>query len=142
MRSRGILRANLARVNDAAKRARQTRFTAPLHHVDVEAIERASQWLRWRAAPGLDGMTVEVYAGDLEANLHHFRDRLHGGPLSAAAGSLSNSRALGLFRLQAMKAWRWVLLRRSQRPKLSWERFNAKRQLVPAPIAGGGIIIF
>lgn len=24
-----------------------------------------------------------------------------------------------------MKAWRRVLLRRSQRPKLPWERFNA-----------------
>ena len=37
-------------------------------------------------------------------------------------GISGNSRALGRFRLQVMKAWRRVLLRRSQRPKLSWER--------------------
>ena len=33
-------------------------------------------------------------------------------------GISGNSRALGRFRLQVMKAWRRVLLRRSQRPKL------------------------
>ena len=40
-------------------------------------------------------------------------------------GISRNNRALGRFRLQVMKAWPRVLLRRSQRPKLSWERFNA-----------------
>jgi hypothetical protein len=44
-----------------------------------------------------------------------------------------NSRALGRFRLQVMKAWRRVLLRRSQRPKLSWERFNALLKVFPLP---------
>jgi hypothetical protein len=39
-------------VNDAAKRSRQTRFTALLHHVDVEALERAFRRLRRKAAPG------------------------------------------------------------------------------------------
>jgi CO/xanthine dehydrogenase Mo-binding subunit len=37
-------------------------------------------------------------------------------------------------RLQVMKAWRRVLLRRSQRPKLSWERFNAILKVFPIPI--------
>ena len=48
-------------------------------------------------------------------------------------GISSNSRALGRFRLQVMKAWRRVLLRRSQRPKLSWERFNALLKVFPLP---------
>ena len=78
-RSRSILPANLARVNDAAKRSRQTGFTALLHHVDVEALGRAFRRLRRRAAPGVDGMTVEVYVGDLEANLRDLCERLHGG---------------------------------------------------------------
>ena len=78
-RSRSILPANLARVNDAAKRSRQTRFTALLHHVDVEALERAFRRLRRKAAPGVDGMTVDAYVGDLEANLHDLSNRLHGG---------------------------------------------------------------
>src|SRR6266704_2357358 len=38
---RGILPANLTRVNDAAKKDKRTRFTALLHHVDVAALERA-----------------------------------------------------------------------------------------------------
>src|SRR5271157_890804 len=35
------LQPNLARVNEAARRSGQTRFTALLHHVDVGALERA-----------------------------------------------------------------------------------------------------
>ena len=48
-------------------------------------------------------------------------------------GISRNSRALGRFRLQVMKASRRVLLRRSQRPKLSWERFNALLKVFPLP---------
>jgi hypothetical protein len=48
-------------------------------------------------------------------------------------GISGNSRALGRFRLQVMKAWRRVLLRRSQRPKLSWERLNALLKVFPLP---------
>jgi hypothetical protein len=48
-------------------------------------------------------------------------------------GIPGNSTRLGRFR-QVMKAWRRVLLRRSQRPKLSWERFNAILKLFPIPI--------
>jgi len=48
-------------------------------------------------------------------------------------GISGNSRALGRFGLQMMKAWRRILLRRSQRPKLSWERFNALLKVFPLP---------
>lgn len=51
----------------------------------------------------------------------------------AYVGIPGNSTSLDRFRLQAMKAWRRVLLRRSQRPKLSWERFNALRKVFPLP---------
>ena len=63
------LHANLVRVNDAAKRSRQTRFTALFHHLDHEALERAFRRLRRRAAPGVDGMSVEAYEQQLEVNL-------------------------------------------------------------------------
>src|ERR1700745_100669 len=85
-RSRSTLPANLARVNDAAKRSRQTRFTALLHHVDVEALERAFRRLRRKAAPGVDGMTVDAYAGDLEENLRELCDRVHSGRGQAVPG--------------------------------------------------------
>jgi len=77
--SQVILSANLTRVNEAAKRSRQTRFTALLHHVDVAALERAYRRLRRQAAPGVDGVTVESYGQDLEGNLRDLADRVHGG---------------------------------------------------------------
>ncbi len=70
---------HLARVNDAAARSRQTRFTALLHHVDVEALERAFRRLRRRAAPGVDGVTVETYEKRLTDNLRELCDKVHCG---------------------------------------------------------------
>ena len=76
---RNKLPSRLVRVNEAAKRSRQTRFTALLHHVDVEALERAFRRLRRKAAPGRDGMTVEVYEAELAANLRRLCDSVHSG---------------------------------------------------------------
>lgn len=70
---------NLQRVNEAAKRSRQTRFTALLHHVDDEALMRAYRRLRRAAAPGVDGMTVEAYAQGLEQRIRALRERIHSG---------------------------------------------------------------
>ena len=44
---------NLRRVNEAARRSGQTRFTALLHHVDVAALERAFR--RQRQSQGGSG---------------------------------------------------------------------------------------
>lgn len=76
---RNNLPPNLMRVNEAAKRFRQCRFTALLHHVDEEALARAYRRLRRAAAPGVDGMTVAQYAQGLEARLRALCDRLHSG---------------------------------------------------------------
>src|SRR5215470_14397495 len=76
---RDYLPDHLIRVNDAAARSRQTRFTALLHHVDVEALERAFRRLRRKAAPGIDGVTVEAYEGKLSDNLRELCDRVHSG---------------------------------------------------------------
>jgi group II intron reverse transcriptase/maturase len=73
------LPGNLQRVNEAAERSRQARFTALLHHVDVVALERAYRRLRRTAAPGVDGMTVEAYAQGLEERLQALCDRVHSG---------------------------------------------------------------
>src|SRR5215472_9555336 len=76
---RKYLPDHLVRVNDAAGRSRQTRFTALLHQVDVWALERAFRRRRRKAAPGVDGMTVEAYEGRLTDNLRELCDRVHGG---------------------------------------------------------------
>jgi RNA-directed DNA polymerase len=72
--------AGLVRVNDAAIRSRQTRFTALVHHLTREALERAFRRLRRKAAPGGEGITVADYERDLEANLQALHARLQANP--------------------------------------------------------------
>ena len=74
---------NLRRVNEAARRSGQTRFTALLHHVDVAALERAFQRQRRAASPGVDRVTVDDYEQDLEANLRDLHQRVHRGSYRA-----------------------------------------------------------
>jgi RNA-directed DNA polymerase len=75
----GSLLPHLARVNDAAKRNHQTRFSALLHHINDAALERAFHRLNRGASAGVDGVTVAQYAKDLAANLRDLGDRLHSG---------------------------------------------------------------
>src|SRR5919197_4450533 len=49
----------LDRVREAARRDREARFTALLHHVTVEALREAYRALRPGAAAGVDGVTWE-----------------------------------------------------------------------------------
>ena len=80
------LQPNLERVNEAARRSGQTRFTALLHHVDVAALERAFRRQRRAASPGIDRVTVEDYERNLEGNLQ----RLHAqGPQRAVLAQAS-----------------------------------------------------
>jgi RNA-directed DNA polymerase len=77
--SRSALPANLARVNEAASRDKNTRFTALLHHVDVIALERAFRRLKRNAAPGVDGETVADYEQELAQNLERLHAQIHSG---------------------------------------------------------------
>jgi len=73
----------LDRVRQVAERDKEVRFTALLHHVDVESLRRAYLALRRKAAPGVDGVTWEAYGRDLEANLQDLHGRLHRGAYRA-----------------------------------------------------------
>jgi hypothetical protein len=77
--SRIALQPRLARVNAAARSAAQTRFTAPLHHIDQDALGRAFDRQRRRAAAGVDGITVQAYEQNLAANLLELHRRIHTG---------------------------------------------------------------
>src|SRR3954468_2586046 len=71
--------SDLDRVRRAAQKGKDARFTALLHHVDVDRL-RAAYWaIRPKAAPGVDGVTWADYGADLEANLRDLHDRVHGG---------------------------------------------------------------
>jgi hypothetical protein len=64
-------------VNAAAREAVQTRFTALLHHVDVEALERAFWRQKPKASAGVDGITVEDYERNLENDLRDLCARIY-----------------------------------------------------------------
>src|SRR5215471_10320345 len=70
---------NLRRVNEAARRSGQTRFTALLHHVDVAALERAFWRQRRTASPGVDRVRVNAYEQTLASNLQRLHERVHSG---------------------------------------------------------------
>jgi group II intron reverse transcriptase/maturase len=74
----------LERVRQAARRDRQQRFTALLHHVaTVERLREAYLALQRDAAPGVDGETWRHYGEALEANLQHLVARLTRGAYRA-----------------------------------------------------------
>src|SRR6266511_4034031 len=59
----------LDRVREVAGRDKEARFTALLHHVDLDRL-RAAYWaISPKAAAGVDGVTWAAWGQDLEANL-------------------------------------------------------------------------
>ena len=78
----GVLSA-LGRVRRVAATDREARFTALLHHVDVDRLRMAYFALRPKAAPGVDGVTWADYGVDLEDNLKDLHARVHRGAYRA-----------------------------------------------------------
>jgi RNA-directed DNA polymerase len=75
--------SDLDRVRRVARKDKDARFTALLHHVDVDRL-RAAYWaIRPKAAPGVDGVTWTKYGQDLEANLRDLHARVHRGSYRA-----------------------------------------------------------
>ena len=73
----------LDRVRRVAKQDKDVRFTALLHHVDIDRL-RAAYWaLKPKAAPGVDGVTWQDYGEDLEENLRDLHARVHRGAYRA-----------------------------------------------------------
>jgi RNA-directed DNA polymerase len=75
--------SGLERVREVARRDKEARFTALLHHVTVDRLRAAYRAIRPQAAPGVDGVTWEAYGQDLEANLQDLHRRLHAGSYRA-----------------------------------------------------------
>src|SRR6266403_2291779 len=69
----------LDRVRKAARLRKEERFTALLHHVNVDTLRTAFYALRRKAAPGVDGMTWRDYEADLEPRLRDLHERVHRG---------------------------------------------------------------
>ena len=73
----------LDRVRRTARMEKDARFTALLHHVDVDRLRAAYAALNPRAATGVDGVTWRAYGDDLEANLRDLHARVHRGSYRA-----------------------------------------------------------
>ena len=73
----------LGRVRQAAKARRKERFTALLHHVNIDLLRLSFYALKRNAAPGVDGVTWQDYEADLESNLRDLHARVHRGAYRA-----------------------------------------------------------
>jgi group II intron reverse transcriptase/maturase len=70
-------------VRQAARQSTGVRFTALLHHLTVELLERSYFALKRNAAPGIDGVTWQAYGENLEENLLELHARIHRGSYRA-----------------------------------------------------------
>src|SRR4029453_2219885 len=73
------LPSGLDRVRRRARRDKEARFTALLHHVDLDRLRAAYRTISPKAAPGVDGETWAACGQDLEANLQELHTRVHAG---------------------------------------------------------------
>src|SRR6266545_7771940 len=71
--------SGLDRVREVARRDKDARFTALLHHVSLERLVMAYWALSPKAAPGMDGVTWADYGQDLVASLRDLHARVQAG---------------------------------------------------------------
>ena len=76
--------SGLDRVREVARRDKDAKFTALLHHVDLGRLWAAYVAIRPKAAPGVDGVTWAAYGKDLRANLEGLLARVHSGAYRAS----------------------------------------------------------
>ena len=63
-----MMSIGLTRIAQRAKEYPQERFTALLHHLNVELLGKIWETMNKSGAVGVDRMTATAYAKDLEAN--------------------------------------------------------------------------
>lgn len=81
--SRESVLSGLERVRERARQGKKERFTALLHHVDVDLLRAAFSLLKRDAAPGVDGLTWQKYEQNLEERLVDLHARVHRGAYRA-----------------------------------------------------------
>jgi group II intron reverse transcriptase/maturase len=73
-------------VRQAARQRKGVRFTALLHHITIELLERSYFALKRDSAPGIDGVTWQAYGENLAENLPDLHTRIHRGSYRARPG--------------------------------------------------------
>src|SRR5882672_1430009 len=72
-------------VRKVAKERKQERFTALLHHLNVDLLRDSFYALQRKASPGVDGVTWQEYETGLEDRLVNLHSRVHRGAYRAQA---------------------------------------------------------
>src|SRR5680860_1545748 len=83
LRAGAAVPSGLDRVREVARRDKEVRFTALLHHVDLSRLRAALWAIRPKAAPGVDGVTWQDYRQNLDDNLRDLHARVHSGAYQA-----------------------------------------------------------
>jgi hypothetical protein len=78
-----IVSQALERVRRAARQRKKERFTARLHHINIDLLRMAFFALKRDAAPGVDGLSWQTYEADLNRNLTDLHSRVHRGAYRA-----------------------------------------------------------
>jgi RNA-directed DNA polymerase len=73
----------LERVRLAARRGKKEKFTSLLHHVDPEMLRTSFYALKRDAAPGVDGMTWDIYEQGLDRRIEDLHVRVQSGAYRA-----------------------------------------------------------
>src|SRR6202166_1064107 len=73
----------LSGVREAAKKRRQERFTALLHHVSVDLLRDSYYALKRQAAPGVDGVTWQEYETGPASRVTDLHKPMHRGAYRA-----------------------------------------------------------
>jgi hypothetical protein len=76
--------SGLDRVREVARRDKDARFTALLHHVDLDRLWAAYAAISPKAAPGVDQVTWDASGQDLRGNLEDLLRRVHSGAYRAS----------------------------------------------------------
>ena len=75
--------SGLERVREVARKDKEARFTALLHHVNLSLLYKAFYELNPKAAVGVDQVTWAAYYKDLDENLKDLLKRLNSGAYKA-----------------------------------------------------------
>jgi retron-type reverse transcriptase len=73
----------LVGVRQAAKKRKQEKFTALLHHLTLDLLRDSYYALRRQAAPGMDGVTWQEYETELAGRLADLHSQVHRGAYQA-----------------------------------------------------------
>jgi group II intron reverse transcriptase/maturase len=78
-----VVNSGIERVRQAAMRDERVKFTALFHHLTPELLKGCFNELNSEASPGVDLVTAEGYAIELESNILDLCQRLHSGTYNA-----------------------------------------------------------